>query len=215
MWGDSLLKKMSNAFWAEVIENWQVLCRKQQPKNNLDVMNTTIWYNPDISKEPLYLSNWFKAGVLLLGDILNTEGEIEPFEKLKERYDIKCNIFEYYRLKLSVQKFVGKFSFGKSFIYSRPSCPFHLQILYKSRKGVKDFYETFLNHSKCSPTAQIKWQSLVDKDSSNFWSIIYKICFKSINNNNYIWFQYKTINNILGTRYHLYKVKISESNQCR
>ena len=47
-------------------------------------MNTSIWYNPKISIEPLYFSNWFNAGVLLLGDTLNDKGKIESFETLKK-----------------------------------------------------------------------------------------------------------------------------------
>ena len=122
MWGNVLIKKISNPFWVEVIENWQILCRKQQPISNSDLMNTSIWYNPKISREPLYFSKWFNTGVLQLGDILNDKGKIESFETLQKKYSINCNILDYYRIKLSVQNFVKKFSFGESFNYSRPSC---------------------------------------------------------------------------------------------
>ena len=111
MWGNVLIQKMSNPFWVEVIENWQILCRKQQPISNLDLMYTSIWYNPKISREPLYFSKRFIAGVLLLCDILNDKGKIESFETLQKRYSINCNILDYYRIKLSVQNFVKKFSF--------------------------------------------------------------------------------------------------------
>ena len=151
----------------------------------------------------------------LLGDILNEKGKIESFETLQKRYNIKCNILDYYRIKLSVQNFVKKFSFEESFNYSRPSCPFHLRIFFKSSKGVKDFYQIFLSNLGCRPVAQIKWQSLANVKISNYWSVIYKICFKSTYNNSYVWFQYKTINNILDTNYYLQKVKMLESNQCR
>ena len=45
---------------------------------------TSIWYNPKISREPLYFSNWFNAGVSLLGDVLNDKGKIESFETLQK-----------------------------------------------------------------------------------------------------------------------------------
>ena len=149
-------------------------------------MNTSIWYNPKISREPLYLSNWFNAGVSLLGDVLNDKGKIESFGTLQKRYRINCNILEYYRIKLSVQNFVKRLSFEESFNYSRPSFPFHLWILFKLGKEVKDVYHIFLSNPGCRPVAQIKWQSLVDMNISNFWSLIYKICFKSTHNNSYV-----------------------------
>ena len=146
MWGNVLIKRMSSAFWVEVIENWQILYRKQQPISNSDLMNTSIRYNPKISREPLYFSNWFNAGVSLLGDVLDDNGKIESFETLQKTYSINCNILDYCRITLSVQNFVKKFSFEESFNYSRPSCPFHLRILFKSSKGVKDFYQIFLSN---------------------------------------------------------------------
>ena len=98
---------------------------------------------------------------------------MESFKTLQKRYSIKCNILDYYKMKLSVQNFVKKFSFEESFNYSRPSCLFHLRILFKSSKGVKDFYYIFHSNPGCSPVAQIKWQSLADANISNFWSLIY------------------------------------------
>ena len=133
-----LIKRISNDFWVEVIENWQILCRKQQPISNLDLMNTSIWYNPKISREPLYFSNWFNAGVSLIGDILNDKGKIESFETLQKRYSINCKILDC-RIKLSVQNFVKKFSYEESFNCSRPSCPFHLRILFKPCQESKIF----------------------------------------------------------------------------
>ena len=103
MWGNVLIKRMSNAFWVEVIENWQILCGKQEPISNSDLMNTSIWYNPKILREPPYFSNWFNAGVSLLGDVLNDKGKIESFETLQKRNSINCNILDYYRIKLCSQ----------------------------------------------------------------------------------------------------------------
>ena len=215
MWCDVLVKKMTNSFWVDVIKNWQIILRKQKPKSNCDIMNCSLWYNPKISKEPLYISSWFKGGISLLGDILNVEGKIEPIEVLQNRYNINCNVLDYFRVKLSLQKFIKNCNLVESFNYCRPACPFHLQILFKSRRGCKDFYHIFLSNPDHEPVAKTKWQPLVDVNVPNFWSMIYKICFKSINNNKYIWFQYKTINNILDTNHYLHKVKISESNECR
>ena len=54
--GDNLVKKMTNTIWIDVIKNCQILFRKQQFNNNLDTLNSCLWYNPQISREPLYFS---------------------------------------------------------------------------------------------------------------------------------------------------------------
>ena len=42
----------------------------------------------------------------------------------------------------------------------------------------------------------------------------YKICFCSIEDNNIIWFQYRILNRILGTKSHLHKLKITDNPIC-
>ena len=66
-----------------------------------------------------------------------------------------------------------------------------------------------------NPIAWTKWEYLNINTEANFWTAIYKICFKSIQDNKFIWFQYRIINNILDTNYYLNKVKIQNYNKCQ
>ena len=43
---------------------------------------------------------------------------------------------------------------------------------------------------------------------------IFRACHKTLLDNRLIWFQYKILFNILDTKDHLYKLKISDSNLC-
>ena len=56
--------------------------------------------------------------------------------------------------------------------------------------------------------------NLVDTSEPNFWTNVYKVCFKSIQDNKFIWFQYRIINNIFDTNNYLNKVKIQDYNTC-
>ena len=47
------------------------------------------------------------------------------------------------------------------------------------------------------------------------WINIYKVCFRSLRGNDFIWFQYRLIQRILGTKAYLSKAKISHSSHCR
>ena len=46
------------------------------------------------------------------------------------------------------------------------------------------------------------------------WACAYKICFKSISDNDFIWFQYRVLFRILGTKYRLKKFNLSQSDVC-
>ena len=110
---------------------------------------------------------------------------------------------------------MDKYKFEQNFIHIRPSRPFHLKILMKAKKGCSDFYNKLINDALKGPISRIKWEDLVDDAVPNFWGVIYKTCFKSISDNDLKWFQYKVINNILATKHYLYKVKISDCNECQ
>ena len=53
-----------------------------------------------------------------------------------------------------------------------------------------------------------------DEITKEIWTLIYRICFYSINDNQMIWFQYRILYKILGTRYYLKKLKIEMNSQC-
>ena len=46
------------------------------------------------------------------------------------------------------------------------------------------------------------------------WKYIYRTCFKTIQNNNLIWFQMKVLYRILGTKQYLQKVGLSDCSLC-
>ena len=51
--------------------------------------------------------------------------------------------------------------------------------------------------------------------NDEIWQNIFKACMKSIIDNDFDWFQYKILFNILNTNEYLYKIKMSNSNLCR
>ena len=96
-----------------------------------------------------------------IGDIVDNRRKVEAIEVLKNRYYFNINILDYYRVKLLVQNFISKNKCGENFHYARPSLPFHLKILMKSKKGCQDFYDIFVSDIVKKPIPQIKWELLL------------------------------------------------------
>ena len=46
------------------------------------------------------------------------------------------------------------------------------------------------------------------------WDMIHKICFKTLKRNDFIWFQFRIIHRILGTRAYLNQIHISNNSTC-
>ena len=57
-----------------------------------------------------------------------------------------------------------------------------------------------------------EFEICIDHDT---WRMLFSICFKTVTNNNLIWFQLKLINRILGTNSYLHKLGIRKSPNCR
>ena len=61
-----------------------------------------------------------------------------------------------------------------------------------------------------------KWNSDLDLQIDKFtWKHIFYICFKSVYNNDLVWFQYKTLHRILGTQRMMFHMKFTGSDLCR
>ena len=56
MWFTDVIGKMTNGFWIDVLKSWQRLCKKCEYEHNDDLLSSCLWYNPRLSKQPLYLS---------------------------------------------------------------------------------------------------------------------------------------------------------------
>ena len=54
-WGEWFFKKrqITNEFWLEVFNSWKQLCRVQEPKSNIEINSSCLWYNYQFSDNPL------------------------------------------------------------------------------------------------------------------------------------------------------------------
>ena len=83
-WANLLAKKITNKFWKEVLLSWEKLVAMDVPDGNTDIMSSPIWYNPMISKIPMFIPAWYNKGVVSVGDILNTTGSVLEIIDIKK-----------------------------------------------------------------------------------------------------------------------------------
>ena len=70
------------------------------------------------------------------------------------------------------------------------------------------------NIPKCK--IKVKWGLILHIEPSyNRWRVIYKICFYTTDDNNYIWFQHRILQIIFGVQDWVFKTKISDNADCR
>ena len=92
-----------------------------------------------------------------------------------------------------------------------------MQFLLKANKGFQNFYKTLGMNCNKLPNCTLKWSEILGihiEDAKVFWAKVFKACFKSVVDNQIVWFQYKIIHDILDTKLYLYKVKLITDNMC-
>ena len=129
---------------------------------------------------------------------------------------LSCNFLEHHRLKIGLTHYFKKFRLTG--LAPKPIQPTVIGFLNKKLKGTKLFYEVLQKKSvENNPNeCQSKWSKLILNDaSSEEWGKIFSVCFETISDNEIIWFQYRILHKILGTKNMLFKMSITETNLCR
>ena len=131
------------------------------------------------------------------------------FDQLNLKYNGNFNILNYYTVRQGVKNFVSKQTeITPSMTYEKPAYPGHLKILIKSKDGTKMFYSLFNSVMTEKPLCENIWKPLLltqycEMELVDKFKLIYRICFKTIENSELIWFQYRILYKILGTNGYL------------
>ena len=153
----------------------------------------------------------------MIGDIVHQDGNILAVQELKDKYGLPINAFDYYRVRALVKRFIKKYEDGVHFDLCRPCLLAHVKVFFHSGKCSRKFYSHQIDSTyKDTPLSTTLWNRNFDSDlSKQEWDIVYKACFKAVSDNSVRWFQYKILNNILGTNDRLSKMKLSSDSLCR
>jgi len=221
LWSKVLKENVTNPFWKEILEHWYEFTTNTNydygcSKSNKSWLSMPIWYNDKLSKEILYLPKWFKKGIFWIGDVIGNNGQVLSKEDISNKYNLmEINFLEYLRVRTSVNLYVKKVKFNNDYSFEQPIMPTNLKVLLKSKKGSKDIYKIF-NKQKLNGTYKLKWERDLELSfSESDWKAIFKVCFKTVQDNALVWLQYKVIHRILGTNKYLNLIGISTSSTCR
>ena len=128
-------------------------------------------------------------------------------------YNVKTNFLEYHRVIKYIKAFCNKVNDRN---HMKPIYHSQTQILLRSQKGSKDFYNRLNNINVKKTTSYYShWeQALKTKITEKDWKFIYQNCFKTVEDNDLVWFQYRLLNRILGTNEYLVKIKQKVNANC-
>ena len=210
-------KKIDNKFWIDVFDAWHILFNEQTITNNNQLLSEPLWFNPRLSKETLYFPKWYRKGIVTIADVLDNSGNFLSVEKVKELYSLETiNPLNYIRIKTIVSKYIKTMEIKTEISKTiGPLMPTNLLILNKCSKGAHGYYTILRQKHNNVHKMKTKWENDLNISiSKETWNNIFDICFRSVTNNNLVWFQLKILYRILGTNSYLSRLVIKEDNQC-
>ena len=63
--------------------------------NNKDIL---------VDGNPIFLSEWFRKGILSINELLNETGNVLTFQEFHEKYSCESNFLQYYRVVSAIPK---------------------------------------------------------------------------------------------------------------
>ena len=192
---------MDNHFWKDVLSAWACVLQNIRQKCNIyEKLYVPFWYNPEITQATLYIPELYQQGILYPID-LTRNGDIMTRENIALFYNISLVFLTYHRLYLCLEKHIGLTNLNTN-TYQRPIFPTQVQLLHKSQKGTKDFYNIILPSNIQGNNFKKKWEANLSLILDTLtWKNIYRICFYSLKDNFLCWFQYKIIYSLIVTSF--------------
>ena len=92
------------AFYKQVILYWQDIATAT-PKNKSEVLSQPIWNNRflTVNKKMVFFPHWYQAGIKQILDLFDScEGHFLPFNSFCNKFNVKCNFLQYYRILSSI-----------------------------------------------------------------------------------------------------------------
>ena len=219
LYAKKLIVRCKNVFWIDTIQSLYSFCNLTPLSTSIDLLTSPIWQNPKISLHELYIPNWFAKNINMVYDIIDGDGSVKTMRKIIDQYNVEeIDFLTYYRIRSCISKFIREYNrvpFEVSTL-EHPTIPFYLSKIIKNKKGTKNFKSIFLGQESKIVYKNEKWGNELNIYlDDHHWKTIYKICFKTLQDNYLVWLQYKILNRILGVKKLLYGMRISQDDNCR
>ena len=209
----TLLKKTTNVFWKELYQNWnEFLCKRSTHTDIDEIVTQPLWSNPHLSDREFFVKEWYDLGLRWIKDIINENGEIRPFQELKQNFKFNGHFLTYAKLLDIIPKQWKR-------IVNTAKKPINLDIqgkklsdILSNHRPCKYFYNTLIAN-EIQPSAQAKWEEKIMNGKLQ-WKQYYTLPKKATKDIKLINFQFKILHRILPTNYLLHLMKIKSNNLC-
>ena len=95
----TVIKNLRNPFWKNILESWAKYLRSYKIDSLVKVMYSPLWGNFQIHENKNHIINeWYIKGIRNVIDLIDEDGSIYDFQKLKDVFEIHGTYLDYLHL---------------------------------------------------------------------------------------------------------------------
>ena len=207
---NNIYKECTNNFWKDVIDACRSLYDNIWLLHSPDRSAMPQWYNTKLCN--YFNKDWYNKGITCVNDLL-CNGNFISIENLCQRRNVKCYFLEYESIKHKIQII---HTFRHKVRVVGPILPIMLDKINLSVKGCNQIYRIIQKNSEqVINEVKEKWENILNdnistEDIKSAFKISQKLPICVFNR----YTQFKILHNRLNTKQLLFKMKISDSEDC-
>ena len=207
-------------FFQEIFKTWQKI-HITKAETALDIRKQMIWYNKDLTIEHkhFFWEDWYKKGVVEIGDILDNENNFLSANQLNERYNLNCNFLKSLQIRQALPyswRNILKENGANREIEEHRTYWVKYKNFEKDICQVKSVhcYWSLMKEITRPPSAVAKWNKFFTEHILN-WNKIYSNPFQTATETTLQSFQYKLLHRIIACNHWLHIIGIEKDQNCR
>ena len=207
-----ILKTIENQFWKDMVRSVIRLTSNFKIRNTTQLHLMPLWYSGELDLG--FRQSWKNKGYMVVGDILNQNGELLTKEELKEK-DLTINFLDYFRIKQKINGYIENFE--KVAPIHGPQIPRVLFEIGMTQTGCGRVYNKLMDFDTGILTeVKNKWENTLNeeipyKTIENAFKEISKIKTGSYQK----YFQFKLLHSRIITNEKLFIMNLSDSKMCK
>ena len=219
--GDLPKKAIKDKFYKELLHMWTSI-HFTKPTDTKDTCCEIIWYNSNIKidKKTISISNWRRAGILQIHNLLNEQGKFADRIYLMNKYNFVVNFLEYQSVLHAIpktwKKDIENDTAAKGFTML-PKCVIKADKtkIQLDATATREFYWLLVNKKAKRPISEASWQDSAGLDlTDQEWEGVYMRHKTLTRDSKLIEFNFKITHKILACKQALLIWKIKNNDIC-
>ena len=208
---DIPLLDIREPFLREIAEQWTNI---NFTEKNPDFISSCIWHNSliRIESRPFFYRTWFNAGVEVVGNLLDKEGNFLSYNNFISKFNIKTNYLEYYKIISTVTQYkkVCSPALGDNAKADNENLLAHSKIC-------KKVYQHLIEKKASIPLkSQNKWlaEAIISENLNINWKKTYFLAFLCTKETKLREFQFILLHRRIATNDFLHKIGLKPNDSC-